>query len=166
MRVVPVRSNGSRAVEADGCHLGGVVGQEEVAVDGGKEYQQHQGRHTHGQSDGEERLGGGGLREEHDAEQEQRDGEEQGIGGEDALYAAQDDVVVTLEEGAAHPGDAEDGDHGVHARGKDVAAGGLAHVGLAHQQDEGGYAHHDHFDGGTHVERLAVKGGPTFGEDA
>ena len=41
---------GAGAIKANGSHLGGVVRQEEVAVDGGEEYKHHRRRHTQSQS--------------------------------------------------------------------------------------------------------------------
>ena len=65
---------------------------------------------------------------------------------------------MALKEGAAHPCDAKDGDHGIHARGKDVALHGLPHVGLADEEYQGGDAHHHHLYDGTHVQRNTIEG--------
>ena len=146
------------AVEADGCYLCGIVGQEEITIHRREQHQQYQGRHTHQQTYREERLDGGSLREKHDTEQEERDGKEQGISGEDTLYTAHDHLLMAHEEGAAHPGDTKDGYHGVHARCKHVALHGLTYISLTHQQYQCGYTHHDDLDGGTHVLRMTVNG--------
>lgn len=108
-------AGGSRAVKADGCNRGGIVGQEEVAVDGWEQYKQYGWWHSQGKSYGEKGLGCGCLREEHDAEQEEGDGEKHGIGGKDAFDAVHYRLFISQEECTAHPGDAENGYHSVHA---------------------------------------------------
>ena len=128
----------SGTVEVDGSHLGGVVGDEEIAVDGGEHGHQCQRRDAKGYAQGIEGAHGGSLREEHDAHEEQGDGEEEGILRDDVGDTVLEELDVAVEERVAHPGNTEDAHHGIHTGAEDVALHGIAHLGFTYNENEGG----------------------------
>ena len=74
--------------------------------------------------------------------------------GDDAGDVALEELQVAVEEGVAHPCDAEDGYHGIHACREDVAIDSCLHVGLAYEQYQGRYRHHHDLNGLRHREGL------------
>ena len=65
-----------------------------------------------------------------------------------------EELDITIKEGVAHPSDTKDRDHGIHTRTEDIAANGLLHTGLAHNQNQGSYRHHQNLDGLRHRKTL------------
>ena len=73
--------------------------------------------------------------------------------------------MITLEEGAAHPGYTEDGHHRIHTCGEDIALGGIDDTRLAHEENQGGNTHHDDLDGGAHIQWGIIDDGTQFWTD-
>ena len=138
----PADTRRTRAVEIDGCDGGGVVRQEEVAVDSREHGNECQWRDAQTYAQRIERAHRSGLREQHDRHDEEGNGKEERILGDNVGNVTLEECQVAVEESVAHPCNAEYGNQGVYARSKYVALHGILHVGLAHKQDEGGGRHH------------------------
>ena len=124
----------TRAVEVNGCDGGGIVRQEEIAVDSREHGNESQWRDAQAYAQRVKSAHRSGLREQHDSHDEEGNGKEERILGDDACYVTLEEFQVAVEESVAHPCNAEYGNQGVYAGGKYVALHGILHVGLAHKQ--------------------------------
>ena len=104
----------SRAVEVDCCHLGRVVWQEEIAIASGEHRHQEHGIDAQGYAHRIECCYGCGLREEHNAHDEQRHCEQERCSGNYTRQGIVQVFLVAEIESAAHPRNTEDGYNGIH----------------------------------------------------
>ena len=150
-------ARGPRAVEVDGSYLRRIVGEEEIAIDGGKHGHQKQRTDAQGKAQRIEGGDGGGLGEEHDAHHKQGHGKrERGFGYHPGQRLV-DGLGIARIESAAHPCDSENGNDGIDACGKHTALRHVAHLDLAHQHDEDHVGHHDHLDSLRHRDSLGAQ---------
>ena len=111
----------TRAVEVDGCDGGGIVRQEEIAVDSREHGNESQWRDAQAYAQRVKSAHRSGLREQHDSHDEEGNGKEERILCDDAGDVTLEEFKVAVEEGVAHPCNTEDGYQSVGARSKYVA---------------------------------------------
>ncbi len=145
---------GAAPVKVDGGDVGGVVGDEEVAVYAGKDAQQHGTgdaqlvcQRQHGDHDGALGVDEHGNQEEHE-------GDAPGVVGDKVGEHQFHLVHVVAEVGVGQPGDAVNGDDGHHAGLPDRASHGFLGLCLAEHDIAGGRGEHDNLDADVHLREV------------
>ena len=147
-------NRGAAAVKVHRGNVGGVVGDEEVAVDAGENAQQDGtgdaqfiGQRQHGHHHG-------ALGVDKDAHQEEHQGDAPGIGRYQVREHQFHLVHVVAEVGVGQPGDAVDGHHGHHAALPYGAGHGRLGRGLAEHDVGCGGRQHDNLDADVHLGQV------------